>query len=270
MGGEGFEADGILAGGGEGFGEVEVFGGGCGGEFIVLVPGADDGGGDEGVGVVVDAEGVEVGEVLLETGGEVFVGGVFGGPKVFGEGDFSRESTLVEAGFGGDEFCPDVAWRGEDVLGLFGGEDAGRGGFEVVDAGEGDRGLEEEGHAVGGAHAGVLGVVEVAGVFWAHDDVVAGFGGGDTALHARLAGGDGSAFGEAAFEDFIPAEDVFVFGFEEGFDAFDEIGLEFVDVFEVVVCSCVGCTRGRLSSGLCWLRRRRGGCTGRGRGRRLL
>ena len=120
--------------------------------------------------------------------------------------------------------------RAEDVAGLLRGE-VGWGGIEGVDLGEGDGAFEEEGRGVMGVGADVLCVVEVAIGFGAHDDVVA-VGGGEASAGHALPGGDGGAGGEAALEDFVPADEAVVAGFEELFDAFDEVALEFVFVLE--------------------------------------
>ncbi len=198
----------------EGEGSVE-------GEGTGDVAGADHLGGGEGFAAVVDPEAVEAFQVAVQAlaeGVPVAVGG--GGPGDFGEGGGAGEGEVFDVLWGPHELGPEVTLGAEDVV-VVGGVEVGGDGFEGVDGGEGDEAAD--GFGFGGA-AG-LGVIEVAVGGWGHDDVMALAGGLETAGDAAPRH-DGGAWGEAAFEDFVPSEEASAAGGQVGFDAVVEVGLE--------------------------------------------
>ena len=62
---------------------------------------------------------------------------------------------------------------------------------------------------------------------------MAGFGRFDTAFHATPTHDSGIG-SQSAFDDFIPADQLFPFLFQQAFHAVDKIALQFVFVFQVL------------------------------------
>ena len=140
------------------------------------------------------------------------VGGFGGRPGAFGEGDESGKELAVDEGGFAVDVGPKVGLDPEEVFGLIRGEFGD--GVECV----GFFGAD-----------GFVGVIEIAVAGGRHHGIVAGLSGLSAAADPIH---DSGVRGEAAFEDFAPADESATFGVDMLFDASDEIALEFVFVFQ--------------------------------------
>ena len=99
---------------------------------------------------------------------------------------------------------------------------------------------------IGSSGPPCLTVVQVHLLLGAHDDVVAGLGGGDPARVAAPGGDGGARSGEAALQDLVPADEPAAAGGEPAVEVPDEPGLQLVLVRQAQLPDAGLGGRGRL------------------------